>query len=305
LTKNTRFAGHRIVNIIESVRNGCSPHLKLLVPEICVAEAQTVLSKHANPKWKGPGRRRKKDDPQSIHGKTYKSIVQRLRMDLHGGRLIESVPLQRYHVLAKHLITPIDHQLQLRKQDGKGYVKELGGTDQLICGMAIWLTRFLGQPRIVLLTTDYRLGKVMERARRVKATQAKAWGLIDVATDIGFEWCPGIYPRTVHLERASDESLRGLFGSWPLPLEKRRPRDRSRDVTKDDIELLMQRYRAIGVGRDWLPYSTQMMALAKQFNDATGHSLTEGEIWRLLIDRLKRGGGRLQPGPSIDVPATG
>lgn len=295
LTKTTRPAGQRIENIIESVRNGCSRHVKLLAPEICVAEAQTVLSKHANPKWKGP--KKKKDDPQSIHGRSYKTIVRDMRADLHGGHLIESVPLQRYHVLAKHLITPIDHRLHLRKQDGSGYVKELGGTDQLICGMAICLTRLLGQRRLVLLTTDYRLEKVMAKARKVKERQARAWGIIDVSKDIGFEWHSGIYPRTVHLSRASEELLRGLFGSWPLPLRVATSSGRRRTVTEREVELLVERYRAIGHGRDRLPYSPEMKSLTSQFNNATGHTLSEGVIWRVLIHRLKRGQGGLRPGP--------
>jgi hypothetical protein len=295
LTNAIASAGPRIGIIIDSVRRGCSTHIKLLVPEIGVAEAQTVLSKHANPKWKGP--KKKKDDPQSIHGRTYQAIVRRLRDDLHGGRLIESVPLQRYHVLAKQLITPIDHQLRLKTADGSRYVKELGGTDQLIGGMAIWLTRLLGQEWLVVLTTDYRLAKVMEKARRVRESQAKAWGIFDAARDIGIEWHTDIYPRTIHLARASEEALRRVFRSWPLPLDKRMPRVRCRAVTGKEVEILLTRNRAIGIGRDRLPYSPQMTALTNQFNDATGHSFTEVEVWGLLIDRLKRGGGSLLPAP--------
>lgn len=52
LSKHAAGAGPRIRTIIDSVRKGCTTDLRLLVPEICVAEAQTVLSKHANPKWK-------------------------------------------------------------------------------------------------------------------------------------------------------------------------------------------------------------------------------------------------------------
>ena len=289
-TKNTLDAGDRIQTIIDSVRKGCSPQIKLLVPEICVAEAQTVLSKHANSKWKG---KRKRDDKQAIHGRTYQGIVKKMRSDLHGGNLIESVPLQRYHVLAKHLVTPIDHHLHLKQQGNNNVVKELGGTDQLICGTAARLTPLLGAETLVFITTDYRLMKGLEKAQKVTEKRATAWGVIDVAKDIGIQWNVSIYPQAIHLSRISESKLRDLFGSWPLPLIKKKPRQRPRDVREDEIEELVDRYRAIGIGRDRLPYSPQMTALTQQFNKATGHSMSEGEVWTLLIARLKRGSGRL------------
>ena len=116
-----------------------------------------------------------------------------------------------------------------------------------------------------------------------------------MAADIGFEWHPNIYPRAVHLSRITENGLRDIFGCWPLPLKKRAPLKKARSVKEKEIDRLIVRYRAIGVGRDRLPYSPQMNSLTRQFNDATGHQLTEGEVWRLLIDRLKRGGGRLKP----------
>ena len=131
------------------------------------------MSVTPNPNWKG---KTKKEDSQSIHGKKYKTIVKQLRADLHGGRLIESIPLQRYHVLAKHLITPIDHHLHLKHQDGKSVVKELGGTDQLICGMAVWLAKLLGRDKLIVVTTDYRLMKVMDKARKVTQKQGADLG---------------------------------------------------------------------------------------------------------------------------------
>ena len=190
-TKQTAPAAARIANIVGSVRAECSPHIRLLTPEVCVAEAQTVLSKHANPKWKGP--RRKRDDDKAIHGTAYKSIRKNMTKDLHGGRLIESIPLQRYHVLAKHLVSPVDHRTHLRHPSGKSMGNDLGGTDQLICGMAIWLNRFLGKDRLALLTTDYRMWKVMEKAKKVSHRQAQSWGLVETAEQrIGCGWSPGM-----------------------------------------------------------------------------------------------------------------
>ena len=290
--KSSQPAEEKIQNLIDSVRNGCSPHIRLLTPEICVSEVQTVLSKHTRSKWKGKGR--KGDDPQAIHGKSYKTIVNKMRMDLHGGNLIESIPLARYHVLAKHLITPVDHHLHLKSKDGKQALKELGGTDQLICGMAIWLTRFLGQDRLYVFTADYRLAKVLEKAKKLKDKQIDSWGIRDVAEkNIGFTWTRTCLPNGIYLPSATEKQLRGIFGSWPLPTNKKSKLKATKKIRSTEIEKLLSLYKAIGIGRDRLPYTQHMTLLTTQFNDATGRELTESEVWKHLIGRLKKGGGKL------------
>jgi len=290
--KSSMPAADKISNIIDSVQKGCSPHIKLLTPEICVAEAQTVLSKHANPTWMGKSKR---EHSQAIHGKTYKKIVTTMRADLHGGKLIESIPLQRYHVLAKHLITPIDHNLRIRKKDGKDFTKELGGTDQLICGISIWLTRLLGQERVWVVTADYRLAKVLEKAHKVTDQQFVKWGIKEVAEkNIGFHFSKEIYPNPLYLPTATDKQLRKIFGCYPLPLKKKKSLKKQRNVRNTDINKLVELYKNIGVGRDNFPYSENIKKLSKQFTDATGLTLTEPELWRILLNRLKKGGGKVK-----------
>lgn len=284
-------AAERIKNIIDSVRNGCSPHIKLLTPEICVAEVQTVLSKHANPKWSGKG---KWGNPQAIHGKSYHKMVQKMRDDLHGGNLIESIPLQRYHVLAKHLITPIDHNLKLPSKKGEYFTKELGGTDQLICGMAIWFTRLLGQNQVYVITSDYRLAKVLEKALKTKDRQFKQLGIVEMAEErIGFSFRKEIYPHVLYLPKVSEKQLRQVFGSWLLPIRKKMPRKLERKINEGDIKLLLDLYKNMGIGRDKLPYSDYLRMLTTQFNDATGHNVDEKDVWKHLVNRLKKGGGKV------------
>lgn len=290
--KYSQTAEDKIINLVDAVRAGCAPHIRLLAPEICVSEAQTVLSKHANSKWKG--RKSKSGDAEAIHGKSYKTIVKKMRDDLHGGSVIESIPLARYHVLAKHLITPVDHNLHLKQRDGKKPVKEMGGTDQLICGMAIWLTRLLGQDRLYVFTADYRMHKVLEKAHKVTPKQADSWGITEVAKNsIGFEWSSAFFPREVYLPQATDKQLRDIFGAWPLPTRKRKAMQHAKGVTEQHVEKLLELYKAIGVGRDRLPYSSKMKLLTRQFNESTGHSLPEAEVWYHLITRLKKGGGKV------------
>lgn len=285
-------AAERIQMLINSVRCGCSSHIRLLTPEICMAESQTVLSKHCIRKWEG--NKPKRDDPKAIHGKRYGSLVKQMRDDLHGGSLIESVPLARYHVLAKKLITPIDHNLRLLQRNRKDNVKELGGTDQLICGTAIWLSRFLGPSRFCVVTADYRLHKVLTRARSVTPAQARRWRLDNFARDsFGWAWSREIMPRSIHLPTATESELRSVFGAWPLPTQKRKTVRRVTKVGRKDIEALVTLYKNMAITRDRLPYSDHIKQLCQQLQHTTGLTIGERELWGLLLCRLKKGGGRL------------
>jgi hypothetical protein len=285
-------AGDRIKCIVDSVRKGAAPWLRLLAPEVCVAEAQTVLSKHANPKWKGTIT--KGADPQAIHGKKYKRIAGAMFADLHGGRLIESIPLQRYHVLAKHLVTPIDHRLHFPKPDG-GRVNEMGGTDQLVCGMAVWLSRFLGPERLIVLTADYRMYKVLDKARKLKDSKIEAWGIKEVAEQkIGLQWVPHLFPPVIHLPTASESTLRTLLSAWPLPTRVRKTSASDRPPNSRQVAKLLDLYKNMGIGRDRLPYTPNMTKLIAQFNAATGRAFSEKQVWPVLVDRLKHGGGKVK-----------
>ena len=286
-------AAERIKILINSVRCGCSTHIRLLTPEICMAEAQTVLSKHCIRKWHGD--KPKRDDPKAIHGRRYGSLVKQMKDDLHGGKLIESVPLARYHVLAKKLITPIDHNLRLPQKNGKGIVTELGGTDQLICGTAIWLSRFLGPSRFCVVTADYRLHKVLTRARSATPAQARRWRLDDFARDsFGWAWSREIMPRSVYLPAATETQLRSVFGDWPLPTKKRKKPRLGKKIRQKDIEALVTLYKNMAIARDRLPYSEHIKRLCQQFQHTTGLTIGESELWILLLGRLKKGGGRLR-----------
>lgn len=295
LNRQAADAGPRIKTIIDSVRKGCTTDLRLLVPEICVAEAQTVLSKHANPKWKGK-RAGKRSDPQSIDMRKYRRIAKNMAEDLHGARLIESIPIQRYHVLAKHLITPVDHHTRIPNAAGTDHTKAIGGTDELICGMAIWLNRFLGGDRLLVVTADYRMAKVLSKARKLTKKQIEDWGIRKKAEEsIGFAWDPGIYPQALYLPSATEKELREHFGSWPLPTRKAKPKKADRPFTKREIGVLLDLYRGIGIARDRLPYTEAMTSLTRQFNDATGRACDKEAVWTLMMEQAKQGGWRLSP----------
>ena len=288
-----RKAADRITILINSVKNQASPHLRLLSPEICVAETQTVLSKYAYAGWH---RESKSKKPESIHGKTYKTLKKEMREDFHGGRCIESIPLQRYHVLAKHLVAAVDHTFHQKRRNGKDPVNPLGGVDQLIAGTAVWLSRFLGEGRLILVSTDQRLVAVMNRCRKLKLERAQKLGFCDVCDEIGIVWSQSLYPEAVHLETVSDKHLQTLFGAWPLPTTKSRRSTRlSEGIDDAELGVLVDLYQRLGIGRDRLPYSEYMTSLQAMFERATGKRVHEAVLWKRLLGQLKKGSSAIPP----------
>ena len=288
--QNCPVAAKRIKVIIDSVKKGNCHDIKLLAPNICVAEAFTVMSKRAITQWAD---KPKKEISGSIDLRTYKKKRKEFADDIHHSNVIESVELQRYHVLAKHFISPVDHKTVLKDHSGKP-LPELGGTDQLIGGMGIWLSRFLGKERFVILTTDYRLAKILKKAKNLNTERARKLGLYEIAKEIEMNWWgPDVYPNIIDIERDSDNDLRKFFGIWSLLTKKPRP-IRKRKPTSKDINCLLELYRKIGIARDKLPYTSHMSQLRDSFVKATGLPFSEGEIWNLLISRLKKGGGGLR-----------
>jgi hypothetical protein len=297
-------AAERVTSLIDAVRKLVRDDVKLLAPSICIAEAYTVLSKHAHPEWRGL-RKRKRDVKGAIHARTYKKLRAALTSDTQNARLIESIDINRYHVLARHFIAPIDHNTFIPGRDGKGRTSEMGGTDQLIIGMGIWLARLLGRERFCILTADYRLWKVLRRAAKVTPAQAEKWGLLAVADEIKMPWSTHVYPCALHVENSTDADFRAFFGMWPIVKPSPPPRGARQQPRPEDLDVLVNFYRSLSTPRDRLPYTDRMRQLARSFAKHMGRDVTEAEAWRLLLDRLKRGSGRLgsdAKGPGDSLP---
>lgn len=285
-----KIAADRCRHLNRWVESGAPSPVRFFTPEVCVAEARTVLAKLATTQWqKNP---RKKSNSQAIHNKKYKTLIRRFRSDLHGGRRIESIPLQRYHVLGIHLVMPIDHRIRIPKPDKKADTTHvMGGIDQLICGTAIWLNRQIGNDSVAILSSDYRLVRAMQIARGYSRERAEKAGVLAMAEEIGIEWSNTIYPRAFNLGKCSEDDLRLILGSWPPPHRRpsRRERAANRPLTRRDERVLIDRYVAIGVSRDRLPYSSSMTRLVLDFNAETGHRYSEQDAWRELLRLGKTG----------------
>lgn len=217
-------AAKRIGAIVGAVEAGSMPGLRLLTATLCVGEAFTVLSKRTFTGWRRKGNRREGDLNVGEYDRAYAA----LHSAIHHARVIESLDLNRYHVLCRHLVAPVDHNTQAVSREGKRRERALGGTDQLICGMGIWLARLFGRERFAIATADLRLAEVLRRASQIGEAEAEAWGVHVVAEHLqlyfdGRTWHPGIYPRVIDFVAASDDELRRFIGAWPTPEAGRAP----------------------------------------------------------------------------------
>jgi hypothetical protein len=138
----------RIQTIVEAVRNRAVDEVVLLVPNICIPEVFGAFAKHTlggswNPKSLKLDRRR------------HETVRNGFRTYLHNGAVFHQYELDRYHVLATDLITPVDHWFQIRRGK-KARRIPMGGIDHLVIAMGIVLARLNGQPNVAILTTDLR-----------------------------------------------------------------------------------------------------------------------------------------------------
>jgi hypothetical protein len=204
----------RIQTIVEAVRNRAADEVVLFVPNICIPEVFGAFAKHTlggswNPKSLNLDRRR------------HETVRNGFRTYLHNGAVFHQYELDRYHVLATDLITPVDHWFQIRRGK-KARRIPMGGIDHLVIAMGIVLARLNGQPNVAILTTDLRMVQSVDRARRLPPKTAEKLRLPDRARQLGYRWRPDIYPTMLDLKRAPNRDLEALFGEWPLPTRKPR-----------------------------------------------------------------------------------
>jgi len=288
-THKSVLAKRRITQIVDAARDVWASEIKLLVPNVCIAEVYNTLSKYVNPVWRGNPPRKKLP---KLGRREYNDACKRFGDDIHNANLIEQWSATRYHVLSSDLVSLVDHNCCLPSPQGNP-TNELGGSDRLIGGMAIWLARLLGKEYFRLVSADWRLCTVLREGDKLTFEQARRWGLGAIASRIDMPWHTDIYPKVIDLVRDPDRELRDFFGVWPLP-ETKPERRRLPAITKEQVGAFLEAYRNIGVPRDKLPYSPHMATLVTAYEKIVGRSAEEREVWEMLLGRLKQGGGRLR-----------
>ncbi len=203
----------RIENILQSVRSKATEHF-LYIPNICIAEVFSVFIKHAfgawNPHLKGG----------TIDKRVYESLVQQFQKDIHNGRFMYHLEVNRYHVLGINLVAPIDHHYRVSRGNKKN-VRPMGTFDHLIISMGINLAHIHGRENVCVISADDRLTNILAKCKSTIPSETVSKLKLSIAQGVtGKPFGPEIFPKHVNLKTARDKDLQDLFGEWPLPVAK-------------------------------------------------------------------------------------
>lgn len=207
---DSRKAQHRIENLFWSIRSGKTDHF-LYIPNFCIAEVFSVFMKYAYGKWN----RHVIKKGGTIDKRVYKKLVKQFQDDIHNGKFIYHLELNRYHVLGINLVAPIDHSYKFSR--GEGNVSPCGTFDHLIVSMGITLSHIHGRNSVCIVSADDRLTDLLAKCSSL-TNPAKIRKLkLDIAEDvIGRPFSKELFPRFVNLKTAKISELKALFGDWPL-----------------------------------------------------------------------------------------
>jgi hypothetical protein len=269
-----------IQNIIDGVRKGGSPEVFLYIPEICIPEVFAVFARYFFATWDNQVR---KSLSTKLKKNDYEKILRQFRNDLHYGALLHQVELNRYHILATDLISPVDsyYQHYRTRKNAKRRMrrKMMGAADHTIIGMGINLSRIHGRDNFAILTADHRLADILTRATSVTLNTAEKLGLLKTARKLGLEYGKHIYPRAINLAKTTRKELKGFFGAWPLPLK---PIPILNKLSANDCQLLAQLRKKSGVGRDSLPYTKTFETICREFERVKGQVVDRNAAWKAI-----------------------
>lgn len=209
--RSTR-ARRQIEILFDSVRSGKSDHFFYL-PNFCVAEVFSVFMKYAFGAWN-------KHVKKTIDKRVYNSLVAQFERDIHNGAFVYHYELSRYHVLGINLVAPIDHYFRFRRGK-KRTVAPMGTFDHLIISMGIHLAHIHGHSEVAIVSADDRLTDILKKCTKEIPLSTRRKLKLDRAAELtGRPFRPETFPRFVNLKTARKKELAGLFGKWPLEVDR-------------------------------------------------------------------------------------
>ena len=207
---DSRKAQQRIENIFQSIRSGKSDHF-LYIPNFCVAEVFSVFMKHAFGNW-NPHVTKKGG---TIDKRVYEKLVAQFQEDIHNGKFIYHLELNRYHILGINLVAPIDHSYKISK--GKKNVTPCGTFDHLIISMGITLSHIHGRNNVCIVSADDRLTDLLSKCSSLNKPAKIKKLKLDIAKEvIGRPFSKELFPKCINLKTAKISELIAVFGRWPL-----------------------------------------------------------------------------------------
>jgi hypothetical protein len=207
---DSKKAQDRIEKLFFSIRSGKSEHF-LYIPNFCIAEVFSVFMKHAFGKWN----RHVKKKGGTIDKRVYESLVEQFQKDIHNGKFIYHLELNRYHILGINLVAPIDHFYKISR--AKGNVSPCGAFDQLIISIGITLSHIHGRNNVCIVSADDRLTDLLSKCSSLNNAATIRKLKLDIAREVvGRPFSKELFPKCVNLKTAKISELKDAFGTWPL-----------------------------------------------------------------------------------------
>ncbi len=202
-------AQKRIELLFQSIRSGESSHF-LYIPNFCIAEVFSVFMKHAFGKWN----RHVINKGGTIDKRIYEKLVTQFQADIHNGKFLYHLELNRYHILGINLVAPIDHSYKISRRQGN--VIPCGTFNHLIISMGITLAHIHGRNNVCIISADDRLTDLLSKCSSLHRPTTIKKLKLDIAEDvIGHPFNRDLFPRYLNLKSAKVSDLREIFGSWP------------------------------------------------------------------------------------------
>ena len=196
-----------------AIFTGSSPDvsIKFLIPNFCIAEVFSVFEKY---RW-GRTWNKQVKATHTLTSKEFNASREAFRTAIHNGAQILQVDLNRYHILAVDLVSPVNNAYKIKRDRGrKKNVNPAKTYDMLIVAMGIWLKHQFGDGDFTVVTGDERLAAVVERAKSIKLGAGIKKHLTEVAKNLGLTYTPDLYPKVINLTQASKADLAARFASW-------------------------------------------------------------------------------------------
>jgi hypothetical protein len=199
----------QLVNMLKKRGRTPKPFV-LFLPNFCIVEVFNIFRKYRFGKWN----RKVISNGGTITKQEYDRVYRQFQKDIHNGKLFYHYELSRYHLLNTALIGPIDNYYAYQRQRGKKKANPspMSTFDSLIIGIGIELVRLHGQENVLLLTDDDRIYQMLQRASTIPKKTARKLGLYEAASLIGKQFARSLYPKALHLRKASQREYVAALG---------------------------------------------------------------------------------------------
>lgn len=189
---------------------------RLLIPSFCIAEVFAVFEKY---RW-GQTWNKQVSAANTITPTEFQLARDYFRDAIHNGAVLLQWDLNRYHILCVDLIAPVNNAYKiLRSRKRKRSPTPASTYDMLIVAMSIWLQHQLGPDAFTLVTGDDRIRQVVSRAKSASLSRAIREHLEEVASLLGLEHGPNLYPTVLNFTNAKrtdiEARLPDWFPAWP------------------------------------------------------------------------------------------